>query len=740
IYSIHHIIKDIEKHGKITSISQEFDSQMEYLHCIIPGTLHISNGGVVKETLLILQGPEKGTIWIYYIDKVYPMEIADKKRVSFTEYYLDWLNKGLEQLENYEPAKPGTMNNFPIFIDKTIQKKITEIKTKLDLLIAIDKFFLYSVSAYHKYEKLPPLSLEEVAILEEKLQITLPEDFRAFITQVASGGAGPSYGLYSIRHLINRIEKSGKLAFLSKEFVYSNDMKYEDVNHVSYSDGISHDNLIYFSDRNTIIPGSLTISNCGCAIEIILVLQGPEKGNIWIDEGGYMISPGKSDDKKRITFTDYYLNWLNRGLKELEAYEPKNIYPNDYPIVEQIIQNYRNQVNDKPIKVLLQKFNSKRIVFYPEKTNDSDYEYINDREMILDIFPDIRCLKKPPVDDNGTEIRRIQYKLYAMNTDFLRGSIDLFTIEINSSNDIIGLEFYKRGYTPLIELFQGLQTLKYLFIDGGQISSLPSELSKLNKLEYFGISHNTLEIIPTSILDLENIKLISLTSNRINSIPGSITTLKHLQGLNLSSNFISAIPPEIGNIEQLHELFIDNNLLSEFPKNVLKNKTLICLSVGFNKIRVIPKEIKVIESLKQLNLIGNPLESVPEELFIKLKLKVLGLDIAKLTYTLQAIQLLATSTIEELLMFVDTLEEVPKELNMISNLKTLRIVYKQNNVKNFQVMKEECIKLNETLTVENIYIETLDDVILYGSIKIKVKGKNRLGSLRIKMDMMNETK
>lgn len=89
-------------------------------------------------------------------------------------------------------------------MDKTFQEIIDEIKTKLDLLIERDSYLLYSTSRIgHKYTKLPPLSLEEVTNLEEKIIITLPEDFKAFITQIAGGGAGPDYGIYSISQYIN---------------------------------------------------------------------------------------------------------------------------------------------------------------------------------------------------------------------------------------------------------------------------------------------------------------------------------------------------------------------------------------------------------------------------------------------------------------------------------------------------------------------------------------------------------
>lgn len=47
----------------------------------------------------------------------------------------------------------------------------------------------------HQYRFGPTLSSKELAELEERYAIRLPEDYRAFLMQIGNGGCGPGYGL-----------------------------------------------------------------------------------------------------------------------------------------------------------------------------------------------------------------------------------------------------------------------------------------------------------------------------------------------------------------------------------------------------------------------------------------------------------------------------------------------------------------------------------------------------------------
>ncbi|WP_155368735.1 SMI1/KNR4 family protein [Catellatospora vulcania] len=51
----------------------------------------------------------------------------------------------------------------------------------------------------HQMRLDPPLTADELADLEHRLGVSLPEDYRTFLTQVSAGGAGPAYGVFPVR-------------------------------------------------------------------------------------------------------------------------------------------------------------------------------------------------------------------------------------------------------------------------------------------------------------------------------------------------------------------------------------------------------------------------------------------------------------------------------------------------------------------------------------------------------------
>lgn len=51
----------------------------------------------------------------------------------------------------------------------------------------------------HKYQLNPPVSEETIAAFEERFGISLPDGYRNFLLWIGGGGAGPFYGLYSLK-------------------------------------------------------------------------------------------------------------------------------------------------------------------------------------------------------------------------------------------------------------------------------------------------------------------------------------------------------------------------------------------------------------------------------------------------------------------------------------------------------------------------------------------------------------
>ena len=176
----------------------------------------------------------------------------------------------------------------------------------------------------HRYQFNPPLKPEEVAAFEASQAVGLPEDYRDFILNVGNGGAGPCYGIYplqpegSIHHGMgnhNRID-------LSVPFQHGEPWGADWLDLVDWDAGERPDDSRmeeYLDTRH--IAGSLCICHQGCSDFWLLVVKGNERGHVWMDGRGNLsgIFPESGADGERLTFSQWYLNWLDDCLQQAGA-------------------------------------------------------------------------------------------------------------------------------------------------------------------------------------------------------------------------------------------------------------------------------------------------------------------------------------------------------------------------------------------------------------------------------------
>ncbi|MGH1542679.1 MAG: SMI1/KNR4 family protein [Arenicella sp.] len=188
----------------------------------------------------------------------------------------------------------------------------------------------------HDYELRPTINEKSLARLENKFDLTLPEDYRHFIKNIGNGGAGPSYGLYSIEGAIMgrssppykyRGRDRRKLA--SQKFIRPDETKEGE-----------------WTDEE----GVLILCQHGCGHDDFLVLNGKDRGTVWsyIEWVGHMLPKLKempdsmymndipqvdrpeaekkwvnqvlsATSEEAMTFSDWYLSWLEK---------PPHILPN----------------------------------------------------------------------------------------------------------------------------------------------------------------------------------------------------------------------------------------------------------------------------------------------------------------------------------------------------------------------------------------------------------------------------
>jgi Leucine-rich repeat (LRR) protein len=168
--------------------------------------------------------------------------------------------------------------------------------------------------------------------------------------------------------------------------------------------------------------------------------------------------------------------------------------------------------------------------------------------------------------------------------------------EIFELEHLEGLNLIDNEITSVPERISQLQNLTVLFLSSNKLTTISESISKLHNLTSLDLSKNELTIIPESISQLQNLISLDLSRNKLFTIPESISQLQNLTQLILWDNRFDSIPDVIYELRSLEELDFDN-----------------VGDRGRNKIKEISPKILRLEKLKSLLLTKNPLKVPPAE-------------------------------------------------------------------------------------------------------------------------------
>ncbi len=199
--------------------------------------------------------------------------------------------------------------------------KLDQIRRKLDQLLTYDIEECADLDLgvnKHKFRLAPPLLESEVMVFEKGYGISLPSDYRAFITSVGSSGAGPYYGLLSLAQATDHLNcddeamcrrKLGAVFPLSDK-VYQPDWKIGRDDWLVEVGGSNWKERRYGPGSGDPFQGTIAICDQGCSYYAVLVLNGSQRGTIWNIE--LHLSPPKKAPYSG--FLDYYEDWVDRML------------------------------------------------------------------------------------------------------------------------------------------------------------------------------------------------------------------------------------------------------------------------------------------------------------------------------------------------------------------------------------------------------------------------------------------
>ena len=173
----------------------------------------------------------------------------------------------------------------------------------------------------HKYKFNFCLTEDAINSFEKSFSITLPNDYKNFLTQIGNGGSGPAYGFFPLQDWNFELDITSK-DFLSTEFPYIDKWNAApdfDTDNADYTETEEFQKweAEYYSNRH--ITGSLRICHYGCAIYYLLIVTGKEAGHIWVDDraSDYGIYPATSKATgERMTFIEWYDEWLTESLNQ----------------------------------------------------------------------------------------------------------------------------------------------------------------------------------------------------------------------------------------------------------------------------------------------------------------------------------------------------------------------------------------------------------------------------------------
>ncbi|TGG93091.1 MAG: hypothetical protein ERJ67_04885, partial [Aphanocapsa feldmannii 277cV] len=207
--------------------------------------------------------------------------------------------------------------------------------------------------------------------------------------------------------------------------------------------------------------------------------------------------------------------------------------------------------------------------------------------------------------------------------------------------------------------FDGLTSLKYLYLYNNDLSSLPEDIfSGLSNLKQLELDNNNLSSLPEDIFSgLSKLQYLWLHNNDLSSLPEDIFDgLSDLEYLYLHNNDLSSLPEDIfDGLSNLYILFLYNNDLSSLPADVFDGLSdLEILRLNDNDLSSLPEDIfDELSNLDKLYLNDNSLTCLPKSLPLSVDVDV-DLPQCGNTNTTAALPswLIATGTLEPLTLYV----------------------------------------------------------------------------------------
>ncbi|MEV5569532.1 SMI1/KNR4 family protein [Spirillospora sp. NPDC052269] len=183
---------------------------------------------------------------------------------------LDHIRARLDRLRELDPPQPGASR----FVDRDGNRR--------------DRYVLFGADL-HRYEN-RPVPADVLATLESNMGCELPEEFRAFLTDIGCGG-GPYYGI---------------------DWGFLRDFATPDCA-IPFPEGDAGPLYQSDDDEDGLEHGYVLTTSQGCGDFLGVITSGPSRGHV------VAINNSTADWRLGPSFLTHYLAWIDQGIAQLDS-------------------------------------------------------------------------------------------------------------------------------------------------------------------------------------------------------------------------------------------------------------------------------------------------------------------------------------------------------------------------------------------------------------------------------------
>ncbi|MBS2027387.1 MAG: SMI1/KNR4 family protein [Deltaproteobacteria bacterium] len=495
------------------------------------------------------------------------------------------------------------------------------IRQKLEQLGKLDPQKQRFGASKHQHQLNAVAKESALADFEKRHGVKLPTDYRQYLLEVADGGAGPFYGLYSLEEGTEQAKGfAGKLDDpLSRPFPLDNAATRAFLEHWRTCIENGDDDEIVYPEVPEPCPGLVFLCDYGCGWSYALVVNGEQAGTVWFV--GEYLSPIHRDGKQ-LSFLEWIDGWLD---DDLAALNPSQSEP---PKIKDVtILNYDgHQVTALPPAVL-DSPRLKKLVLSRSQLKEFPRPILELRELrTLDLS--MSPLTELPKElSRLTELRKLRfnYNHWTSLPDTLDQLTKLEELSIYYSYDV----------TELPEVVGRLGNLKKLFASYcSGLWRLPDNFGALSKLENLTLNDTALAKLPESFGELGALRVLRLGHTKLKTLAENFSGLRSLEALDLGNELLDLeqVISVLAKLPRLQSLTL--SLRERFPASLkeLRGVRRLTLQQNYDLLHKgmqrlpIPEEVGLLTGLEELDLTNaNQANALPESIGDLVNLKVLGL-------------------------------------------------------------------------------------------------------------------